>query len=240
MEPADAQSHYREQLVRLPGIGTAYRPPELPEFSSPQTMREQLELPVDRHLYFYPQSLYKIHPDNDALVADLLVADPEGVLVLFQGRDSNVTEQFLRRLGGVFNGKGLDVAERTRVLHYRPRADYLRVNAACDVMLDTLHWSGGNTSLDALACGLPLVTLPGRFMRGRQSLGMLQLLDLPELIARDSDDYLRIVLRLVRDRDWRREIVDRIRANRHRLFDDTAPIAAMQDFYRSLFARPAA
>ena len=28
-------------------------------------------------------------------------------------------------------------------------------------MLDTLRWSGGNTSLDAIACGLPVVTLPG-------------------------------------------------------------------------------
>jgi protein O-GlcNAc transferase len=240
MEPADAQSHYREQLVRLPGIGTAYRPPDLPEFSSAPTMREQLGLPVDRHLYFYPQSLYKIHPDNDALVADLLAADPEGVLVLFQGRDSNVTEQFLRRLSTAFDAKGLDVAARTHVLHYRPRADYLRVNAACDVMLDTLHWSGGNTSLDALACGLPLVTLPGRFMRGRQSYGMLQLLGVPELIASDTDDYLRIALRLVRDRDWRQQIVDRIRANQHRLFDDPAPIAAMQEFYLSLFNRPTA
>jgi CRISPR-associated protein Csy1 len=36
--------------------------------------------------------------------------------------------------------------------------DYLRINTLCDAMVDTLHWSGGNTSLDALACGLPIVS----------------------------------------------------------------------------------
>ena len=67
-------------------------------------------------------------------------------------------------------------------------------------MVDTLHWSGGNTSLDALACALPIVTLPGRFMRGRQSAGMLRLMGIDELVARDADDYVRIVARLVERR----------------------------------------
>lgn len=43
-------------------------------------------------------------------------------------------------------------------------------------MLDSLHWSGGNTTLDALASGLPIVTLPGEFMRGRQTAAMLNLI----------------------------------------------------------------
>ena len=64
-----------------------------------------------------------------------------------------------------------------------PHDDYLRVNLACDAMLDTLHWSGGNTTLDALACGLPVVTLPGAFMRGRQSAAMLRAVGADDLIA---------------------------------------------------------
>ena len=81
-----------------------------------------------------------------------------------------------------------------------------------DAMIDTLHWSGGNTSLDGLACGLPIVTLPGAYMRGRQSAGMLGLLGLPELVAHDRADYLAIAARLVRDAGWRRELTARIPA----------------------------
>ena len=55
--------------------------------------------------------------------------------------------------------------------------------SVCDVMIDTLHWSGGNTSLDALAACLPVVTVPGRFLRGRQSAAMLRTMGLAQLVA---------------------------------------------------------
>jgi hypothetical protein len=41
-------------------------------------------------------------------------------------------------------------------------------------------------------CGLPIVTLAGTFMRARQSAGMLGLLGVPEVVARDRSDYLAI------------------------------------------------
>ena len=95
-------------------------------------------------------------------------------------------------------------------------------------MLDTLHWSGGNTSLDALACGLPIVTLPGAFMRGRQSAGMLGLLDVAELIARDRADYSAISARLIADAGWRRELSARIRSAQGRLFDVSDAIVSLE------------
>jgi predicted O-linked N-acetylglucosamine transferase (SPINDLY family) len=106
--------------------------------------------------------------------------------------------------------------------------DYLRINMMCDAMVDTLHWSGGNSSLDALACGLPVVTLPGRFMRGRQSAGMLSLLGVPELIAASDTEYLAIAARLCQDEAWRRQLAMRIDAAQAKLFDVTEPIERLQ------------
>jgi predicted O-linked N-acetylglucosamine transferase (SPINDLY family) len=123
-----------------------------------------------------------------------------------------------------------------RLLRQCSHADYLRVNAVCDAMLDTLHWSGGNTSLDALACGLPIVTWPGRFMRGRQSAGMLHLMDVDELVAHDADDYVRIAARLVQNVPWRSGLSARILAARERIFSDAAPIAALGEALSRLAA----
>jgi CRISPR-associated protein Csy1 len=171
-----------------------------------------------------PQSLFKIHPDNDALFAAVLAALPEATLVMFEGRDPVLTERFRQRLAR----NGVPEA-RLHVIKPVPHADFLRVNTLCDVMLDTLHWSGGNTSLDALACGLPIVTLPGRFMRGRQSFGMLTLMELPELVARDPADYVAKAAAAVRNRD---ALSARIRACHSRIFDDPAPVTALADFLR--------
>src|SRR3974390_3029008 len=93
-------------------------------------------------------------------------------------------------------------------------AGYLQLNACCDVMLDTLHWSGGNTSLDAIASGLPIVTLPGAFMRGRQSAGMLAMLGGEELVARDAVSYVETAVAIAKDRARRDALSQRIKAAR--------------------------
>ena len=162
------------------------------------------------------------------MFAELLAANREALLLLFDGRHPAITGQFMRRLERRFAQYGLAIRERVRVLPQVAHADYLRINLVCDAMLDTLHWSGGNTSLDALACGLPIVTLPGAYMRGRQSAGMLGLLGVSELVARDRADYLAIAARLVRDPGWRRELATRIRAAHDRLFDAPAAIVPFQ------------
>jgi CRISPR-associated protein Csy1 len=230
MEPAGAQAQYTERLILLPGLGTSYGRPSVPA----DTDRARFGLPDDQVLLLCPQSLFKIHPDNDALFADMLAANRRAMLVFFAGRHPAVTDQFMRRLESCCAERGIAVRERTRVLPPLLHEDYLRVNLACDAMVDTLHWSGGNTSLDALACGLPIVTLPGAFMRGRQSAGMLTLLGIPELIARDRADYLGIAARLVDDVAWRRDLRDRIRACLGDLFEQTRPIERLHEILEAM------
>jgi CRISPR-associated protein Csy1 len=151
------------------------------------------------------------------------------LLILFAGRHPAITDQYMRRLSRAFDRHRLPIRERVRVLPALPHQEFLRINLVCDAMLDTLHWSGGNTSLDALACGLPIVTLPGAYMRGRQSAGMLSLVDVPELIAGNTDDYVAIAVRLMADPDWRDSLRERIRKTQGRLFDDPTPLRVLAD-----------
>jgi predicted O-linked N-acetylglucosamine transferase (SPINDLY family) len=234
MEPEDADLHYTEKLIRLPGIGTRFRRQTLPA----RVEREAYSLPRDATLLLCPQSLFKIHPDNDALFARVLIANPKAMMVLFAGRHPAITDQFMRRLARCFEQHGLPIRERTRVLPQLPHGDYLAVNLACDAMLDTMHWSGGQTSVDALDCGLPVVTLPGSMMRGRQSAGMLSLLGLQELIASDADDYARIATRLCQDVAWRAGLAETIRERNRMLFDDSAPLEVLEAFYREAVSAP--
>jgi predicted O-linked N-acetylglucosamine transferase (SPINDLY family) len=149
------------------------------------------------------------------------------VLVVFEGRDPALTACFRERLAR----SGVPAA-RLHVTKPVPHADFLRINSLCDVMLDTLRWSGGNTSLDALACGLPIVTLPGRFMRGRQSFGMLTLMGLADLVARDAADYASKAAAIATNRTHRDHLSARIRAAHGRVFDDPAPVTALAEFLR--------
>ena len=180
-------------------------------------------------LLLCPQSLFKVHPDNDELFARMLADNPAATLVMFDGRHASVTGRFMRRIAGAFERHGVPLAGRMAVLPAVPHDDYLRVNLACDAMLDTLHWSGGNTTLDALACGLPVVTLPGAFMRGRQSAAMLRAVGAEDLIAARRDDYPHDRLAsCVAMHAWRSRMAETIRERARRLFDRREPVAGLR------------
>jgi protein O-GlcNAc transferase len=227
MEPNHAQNHYTEKLLLLPGIGTSYPKNNLP---SP-VLRSDFSLPEDKTLYLCPQSLFKIHPDNDELFLRVLEGDQNGVLVFFSGQHEAITNTYISRLSSLFEAHGMDKAGRVKILPKVDHENYLRVNMLCDVMLDTLYWSGGNTSLDALSCGLPIVTLPGEFMRGRQSYGMLMAMGIPELAARDENDYVRIALLLGKNPVYRKEISARIQNGSGQVFEDEAPVRALENYF---------
>jgi predicted O-linked N-acetylglucosamine transferase (SPINDLY family) len=173
MEPPAAAAHYVEPLRRLPGLGVDYRRPPRPAAAS----RAELGLPMHGPLLLVPQSLFKLHPHNDALYAGLLERVPQAQLLLFDDRPSWRTAMERRlQCAGV----------PMQRLHWLPtgsRARYLQINAACDLMLDSRHFSGGNASLDALQSGLPVLTTPGTFMRGRQTAAMLSRMDLDRALC---------------------------------------------------------
>lgn len=189
MEPEDAAQHYREALHLLPGIGTRYVPPTRPQPAS----RDELGLPQGP-LVVVPQSALKIHPDNDAIYRELLLAAPALHLLLFDNESAATTQRLRERIA-----RDLPAHASERI-HFHPlcaRERFLQVLRACDLMLDPLHWSGGNTALDALRMDLPILTAPGAFMRGRQSAAMLQILGLsaallatPATLAARASDLL--------------------------------------------------
>lgn len=210
MEPPDAANHYREPLLPLPGLGVDYRRPPAP----PALSRAALGLPDDAVLVLVPQSLFKLHPDNDHLLAALAAARQRVRLLLFEGEHWQWRRQLMQRLRPVFSAFGADADRATVWSPLVGRERYLQINAACDFMLDSLHWSGGNTTLDALCSGLPVLTTSGRFMRGRQSAWMLQRLGLPSLVCSDAAGLLARAIELADAGDeraaLRRTIVERL------------------------------
>lgn len=225
MEPDGAQAHYSERLLPLPGPGVDY---PMPEPARPFE-RTALGLREGQRLYACPQSLFKIHPEMDVQFARLLAEDPQGVLLLFQAPARQVTERLGRRLQAALAAHGIAPAGQVKFLPRMPGPAFRRVLAMADVVLDSMHWSGGNTSLDALAAGTPVVSYPGRFMRGRQTAAMLRMAGMPELVASNGEDYVRTALGVARDPDRNAALRERIDQGRRELFERREPIRALAE-----------
>jgi predicted O-linked N-acetylglucosamine transferase (SPINDLY family) len=97
------------------------------------------------------------------------------------------------------------------------------------VVLDTVRWSGGNTSMDAFAAGVPVVTVPGRFMRGRQTSAMLEMMELGELCAASPGDYVALAIDVASDRERNAALRKAIVERRETLFNRRECALAFQD-----------
>jgi predicted O-linked N-acetylglucosamine transferase (SPINDLY family) len=231
MEPKDGQDHYSERLIRLPGIGVCYPRPVIPRplLNKP---RSHFGLRDDRTVCWCGQSNYKYLPQHDDLFARIAKRLP-CVEFAFVVSRASVGEHLRRRLERGFAAEGIRAEDHCVMVPFLHALDYWNLYFVSDIFLDSLEFSGGATTLEAIASGLPVVTVPGRFMRGRQSYAILRQLDVTETIARDKEEYVDIAVRLGSDKGWRAQVREKMKANHARLYSDTTCVHALEDFFRS-------
>ncbi len=225
MEPSGAEALYTERLIRLPNLSIAYEPIALePEAVS----RAELDLPSEATLYWCCQSLYKYLPRHDDVFARIAAAHPAArfLFIAYPG-DPAVTAVFRARLDAAFAALGLEADAFCRFLPHMSPARFTGVTAATDVFLDSIGWSGCNSTMEALGQGLPVVTMAGDLMRGRHSAAILTMLGLPELIAATTEDYVALAAALGRDPARRAGLSERIRRDGHRLYRDPTCIEGL-------------
>ena len=222
MEPPGSEAHYRERLVRLPGLGASIRAGPAPgDGRWADALRAG-----SRPLAMCLQDLAKIPPAFDAALADIL-ARSGARLVLFN-RGARLTERFRVRLDRALDARGVSRAS----VHVEPvheHAEFLGGIARADLILDTPNFSGGLTSLDAFAAGAAVVAFDGSIARARQTSAMLRMMEIGELIARDERRYADLAVELLADRARLEALRARVRANSARLFGDRRPIAGLQE-----------
>jgi protein O-GlcNAc transferase len=229
METDDGKEHYLERLVRLPGLGTSYRMPEAPP-PGPVDCRS-LGIRPEASLYLCSQFLPKYLPQHDE-VFPRITREVGNCQFLFRAlpRAPHATRQFRERLIRVFAAHGLDGEQHVVILPYLNAPTYEGLHRISCTFLDSIGYSGCNTTLDAIRHDLPVATLPGRFFRGRMSLGILAMMGVTGTVAKDLDDYIGLAVRLGKDSEYRRSISDLYATNKHLLFNDPAPIRALEEF----------
>ena len=215
MEPADYQTHYSERVVLFDGIGVDFALPGLAAIGS----RADFGLPAAARLYFCPQSLFKIHPDMDAAFVDILERDHTAVLVFFQADSRAITMAFADRLTGALAIRDVRAKGQVKFLPRLSQHAFRQALRLADVILDPFHWSGGGTSLDAFAGDVPVVTLPGRFMRGRQTAAMLRMMNADALIAANVEAYVNTAIDIAGNPSLNHDLRTLISANKQALFD---------------------
>ncbi|MEG3896259.1 MULTISPECIES: O-linked N-acetylglucosamine transferase family protein [unclassified Microcoleus] len=225
MEPENAQSHYSETLIKLPNIGVAYPKPMVGELT---LSRSDFNLREDAVIYLCCQAPFKYLPQYDFILAEIALRVPQAQFVFPRG------ELLRERLKRAFAAVNLDSEDYCLFRSILTRQDYIAINFLSDVFLDTFTWSGGNTSLEAIACNLPIVTCPGEFMRGLHAYSFLKMLRVTDTIAKNEVEYIEIAVKLGKDSEWGRDIAQRMSQRQGNLFDDRVCVTALEAFYQEV------
>jgi predicted O-linked N-acetylglucosamine transferase (SPINDLY family) len=227
-EPADAQSNYSERLVALPHLGCYYSPkavtPAEPEL-------EKWSVDPDCALLLCPGVPFKYAPRHDGLLAEIAHRLGRCRFIFFTlFTNPNLSQKLRKRFELAFARKALNLEDFVTFIPWQNGPQFYGWLKRAEVFLDTIGFSGFNTAMHAVECGLPIVTREGRFLRGRFASGILKRIGLQELVAGSDEEYVALAVRLCRDPEYRRRMRGRMEAGRHLLFEDVEPIRAMEAF----------
>ncbi len=138
----------------------------------------------------------------------ILKQAPEAVLWLYS--TNTIAEENLRKEAekrGIAN-------DRIFFAHRLSKAEHLARIQLADLFLDCFTVNAHTTAIDALWSGVPVITCPGKTIASRGASSILMAIELPELIAKDEQDYESMALYYARNPEALKLIREKIAKNR--------------------------
>lgn len=212
VESPQANENYLEQLLCNDKVDTVFtRPVPPPRWLS----RAELGLPEGKTLYTCPMAIQKFHPDFDHVLAAIQQRDPNAVIILFrdfhqEAATALLHERILQHCD----------ASRTIFLPWQPREVLFSILKTCDAVLDTFYFGGGTTAQYVFGLGIPIVTMPGRWARGRMVNANYEIMGITNAPTADSaEGYVDIAVKLANDKSYAEELSAQILANNFKMFE---------------------
>ncbi len=231
--PPEHHGAFVERIVTLPGSFFIADYSAIPRAACPS--RESEGLPPRGTVFACFSDSYKITPDIFEAWMRLLQRVEGSVLWLGQ-RSTPASGDALRRKAAVH---GVSPDRLVMARYANTRTEHLARLSLADLCLDTRHYNGHTTVVDALWAGVPVVTVPGAAFCGRVAASILCASGLRDFVARDMDEYVALAHRLATDEDWRAAV--RLRITRSRgsvaLFDTPGTVRNVERAYRHMLER---
>lgn len=229
LEPAAAKNYYKEELIALPNLGTYIEEPSV-AIADPELQKLGIDLKLPILLCAGSPSKYT--PSYDEILVEIAKRLGKCQFVFFNFEE-NLVGILKKRLHQVFLNAQLEPEQFIKFIPFLKRDAFYGLMRNADLFLDTIGFSGFNTAIQALVCDLPIVTVEGNWMRGRLASAILNRLGVPELICHTKQNYIDMVVELIKSPPLLESYKTTIATKRHILFHDSSPIRALENFLLS-------
>jgi len=205
--PQASQAHYAEKIAYLPDcymVRDSKRPISEKKFS-----KIEFGLPERGFVFCCFNNSYKISPDTLDSWAKILREVQDSVLWL-----SGNNQPFKKNLKKEAGLRGIDPRRLIFAEVLPSLNEHLARHHLADLFIDTLPYNAHTTASDALWAGLPVLTCIGEAFAGRVAASLLHAIHLPELIARNQEEYEELAVELATNEEKLTEIRQKLAANR--------------------------
>jgi len=229
-EGADAQANYSEQLIQLPGLGTYV---ETDSAKPSDFDGAQYGIDFSGPVLICAGSPSKYSPENDGIFIHIATQKTNCQFVFFDFQN-NLTQTLHTRLKTAFNDANLDAGQFIRLIPFLGKSDFYGLMQKADLYLDTIGFSGFNTAIQSMHCGLPIVTIEGQFMRGMFASQILRTANSINLVTGSYKSFIDNAIKLVSDKSIMTFYKKYFEASKTKSFNNIEPIKYLDRFMEQL------
>jgi len=178
-ELKNAQIHYSEKVIFLDHMLYYYKP-ETSLLLNLNNMNNQ-------NIYSCPQTLFKIHPDFDQILKQILIKDKKAKIYFIKDSNKTLFEKLITRFKKTI-GSDLD-----RIIFNETMSveKYINHCGSSSVLLDPIFYGGGNSFYESMFYGTPTVTLPTNYLKNRLTLGAYNQMEVEDApVVKSSEQYV--------------------------------------------------
>lgn len=217
-----AQEHYTEKLIllRKGHMHQYYKPRidsngnsifcEKPYLHIKRDFFKKYGLQGDGNWYTCMQKPFKLHPEFDELLIKIASGDESAKIILHKPDHDEILDVFKKRLE-----KCMDQIYFIPAL---PHCELMGLYNVSDIILDSYYAGGCTTTREALEIGVPVITLPGKYLGGRWSLAYYNIIGIMDLVANNKDEYVELALKYGKNKSDNLKIRQDILNNIHKIF----------------------
>lgn len=178
-EVKNAQKHYSEKLILLDHMLYYYKP----EIS----LKLNLDEMNKQNIYSCPQTLFKIHPNYDEILKQILLKDKKAKIYFIKDANKSLFKKLISRFKKTI-GSDID-----RIVFNEKMSVEIYINhcGSSSVLLDPIIYGGGNSFYESMVYGTPTVTLPSSYLKNRLTLGAYNQMEVEDApIVNSPEEYV--------------------------------------------------
>ena len=181
IESENSEKNFSEKLLYADYLPMYYYPPEVKNKLGKSELSK-------KNIYSCPQTLFKIHPDFDLVIAKIQKEDKNAKISFIKDLNKTYYKKLLTRFK---KNKEIDL-DRIEFLNGLSWENYINHCGQASVLLDPVYFGAGNSFYESMFYGTPTVSKPTKYTKSRLVLGAYKQMQIEEApIVNSIDEYVK-------------------------------------------------